>query len=164
MESQSFQYVRARTKRERLTNNSPAAPIFTSWLTLPSERLPNIVSDNTAGVSSSESEPVSGKGTPRLGNGVRLAARITPSRRIRYSWSLVDISSVASCLLLSGNGDKLGLGVLKNPVWVCDDCGVKALPVYDDDPARFVEFRAELEVNADALDPRLTGVDGRRCG
>ena len=76
----------------------------------------------------------------------------------------MDISGVASCLTLSGNGDKLDLGVLGNPVWVCDDDGVKALPVYDDDPGRLEEFIAELEVNVDALDPRLTGVDGRRSG
>ena len=49
------------------------------------------------------------------------------------------------------------------PVYVCDDHGVKILSAYEG-AARLVELEAEAGVKADALDPRLTGVDGGCVG
>ena len=56
----------------------------------------------------------------------------------RYSWRCIFPPSL-------GIGGKFDLRGLENPVNVCDDCGVKTLPAYDDDPARLEQFGAGFD-------------------
>lgn len=89
------------------------------------------MSDNTTRASSSESESVSGEGTPGLGDGARLTTRIPRSGRTRYSCALVDISGAVPSLPLREGGDRLVFSVLGDPLYVGENRGVKLLPAND---------------------------------